>query len=180
MVAVTLTHGNSFGAQVVVDGLGLILGHGMSRFDPVPGRPNSVAPGKRPLHNMCPTIVFREGRPVLALGATGGRRIPNAIFQVLLNVIGDGTNLEAAARAPRLHTEGGMIVHAEPGVSKADIKYLEQIGYKIQQPLPSFVYAVGQHAAKQGATIIGTADYVAEEEILPGIREPNPIVTRAK
>ena len=180
MVAVTLTHGNSFGAQVAVDGLGLILGHGMSRFDPVPGRPNSVAPGKRPLHNMCPTIVFREGRPVLALGATGGRSIPNAIFQVLLSVIGEGTSLEEAARVPRLHTEGGMNIHAEAGVSKADIKHLEQIGYKIQQPLPSFVYAVEQHATKQGSAIIGTADYVAEEEKPPGIREPNPIVTRAK
>src|SRR5205823_3358690 len=69
LVALTLTHGGSFGAQVTVEGLGLILGHGLSRFDPRPGRPNSPGPGKRPLHNMCPTVVLRAGRPVLALGA---------------------------------------------------------------------------------------------------------------
>src|SRR5205085_5831099 len=73
MVALTFTHGNAFGAQVTVPGLGLVLGHGMSRFDPRPGRPNSVGPGKRPLHNMCPTVVTRNGTPVIALGATGGR-----------------------------------------------------------------------------------------------------------
>src|SRR6185295_13243663 len=88
LVAVTLTHGGGFGAQVTVDGLGLLLGHGMSRFDPHPKHPNSPGPGKRPLNNMCPTIVTRDGRPVLAIGATGGRRIPNTMFDVLVNHIG--------------------------------------------------------------------------------------------
>src|SRR5262249_29531268 len=74
-VALTLTHGESFGAQVTVAGLGLILGHGMARFDPRPGRPNSPGPSKRPLHNMCPTVLLREGKPILAIGGTGGRRI---------------------------------------------------------------------------------------------------------
>ncbi|TXT21331.1 MAG: Gamma-glutamyltransferase, partial [Planctomycetota bacterium] len=64
--ALTLTHGNSFGARVTVDGLGLTLGHGMSRFDPRPDHPNAPGPGKRPLHNMAPTIVTRGGQPVLA------------------------------------------------------------------------------------------------------------------
>src|SRR5262249_14101700 len=68
MVALTLTHGGYFGAQVTIDGLGLVLGHGMSRFDPRAGRANSPGPGKRPLHNMCPTVVSRDGKPVLTLG----------------------------------------------------------------------------------------------------------------
>src|SRR3954464_492967 len=87
MVALTLTHGSSFGAILTVNGLGLILGHGMSRFDPRPGKPNSPGPCKRPLHNMCPTIVLRDGQPVLALGGTGGRRIPNAVFDVLTQYV---------------------------------------------------------------------------------------------
>src|SRR5205814_93113 len=87
-VALTLTHGGHFGAQVTVDGLGLILGHGMSRFDPRPGHPNCPGPGKRPLHNMCPTIVLKGGVPVVALGARGGRRIPNAVFEVLTALVG--------------------------------------------------------------------------------------------
>ena len=80
MAVITLTHGDSFGARVTVDGLGLLLGHGMSRFEPAPGKLNSIAPGKRPLDNMCPSIVLKGGRPVVALGGVGGRRIPNASF----------------------------------------------------------------------------------------------------
>src|SRR4029079_6131918 len=75
LVAVTLTHGNSFGARVTVPGLGLTLGHGMSRFDPHPDHPNAPGPHKRPLNNMCPTIILRDGKPLLALCATGGRTV---------------------------------------------------------------------------------------------------------
>src|SRR5262249_11948180 len=105
LVALTLTHGGHFGARVTVDGLGLTLGHGMSRFDPRPGRPNSPGPGKRPLHNMCPTVVLRAGKPILALGGAGGRKIPNAVFEVLLQYVGRDASLEDAIAAPRLHTE---------------------------------------------------------------------------
>jgi gamma-glutamyltranspeptidase len=164
-----------------VEGLGLILGHGMSRFDPVPGRPNSIAPGKRPLHNMCPTIVFRAGRPVMALGATGGRRIPNAVFQVLLSFIGEGRSLQDAVAMPRLHTEGDTNIHAERAVPEADIKHLKRVGYKIQKPLPTFVYALEQDATREsGSAALGIADYVADEGRPPGIREPHPIVTRGR
>ncbi|HEV3386053.1 MAG TPA: gamma-glutamyltransferase, partial [Gemmata sp.] len=105
-VALTLTHGGYFGAQVTIDGLGLLLGHGISRFDPRPGRANSPAPGKRPLHNMCPTVVLRDGKPVMALGATGGRRIVNSVFEVLAYKLGQGQSLAEAVKAPRIHTEG--------------------------------------------------------------------------
>src|SRR5439155_1135034 len=85
--ALALMHGGSFGACVTVAGLGLTLGHGMSRFDPRPGHPNAPGPGKRPLHNMCPTVVLKDGRPVLALGGRGGRKIPNAVFEVLVHFV---------------------------------------------------------------------------------------------
>src|SRR5260370_11794228 len=88
MVALTLTHGDALGAMVTVEGLGLMLGHGMARFDPRPGRPNSVGPGKRPLHNMCPTVVLKDGRAVLALGGRRGRPIPHAGFDVLTAHVG--------------------------------------------------------------------------------------------
>ncbi len=132
IVALTLTHGEAFGAQVTVDGLGLILGHGMSRFEPRPGHPNSVGPGKRPLHNMCPTIVTRDGKPVLGLGATGGRRIPNTVFDVLTNRLGRGTPLEEAVKAPRMHTEGGMALTLEAGWPEEHVKHLKAIGYEIK------------------------------------------------
>jgi gamma-glutamyltranspeptidase len=125
-------------------------------------------------------IVFREGRPVLALGAVGGRRIPNAMFQVLLHYLSERNSVQEATRMPRLHTEGGMNLHVEPGFSASDIKHLEQIGYRIQPPLPSFAYAVEQRHDQKRASAIGVADYVADDDKTPAVRNPNPIVTRAR
>ncbi len=132
MVALTLTHGQGFGARVTVDGLGLILGHGMSRFEPRPGHPNSPRPGRRPLNNMCPTLVMCDDRPRVALGATGGRRIPNTMCDVLAHLIGRGESLPTAAAAPRMHTEGSDVLQLTKGWSDADIKHLERAGYTIQ------------------------------------------------
>jgi gamma-glutamyltranspeptidase/glutathione hydrolase len=142
LVALTLTHGGAFGAQVTVAGLGLILGHGMSRFDPRPGRPNSPGPGKRPLHNMCPTVVLRDGRPVLALGATGGRKIPNAVFDVLTHFVGRDAALPDAVTAPRLHTEGGLEVTVESRWPEADADYLKKRGYTVTRGSAATIQAV--------------------------------------
>jgi len=177
MACVTLTHGDSFGAQVAVDGLGLLLGHGMSRFDPVPGRPNSIAPGKRPLDNMSPTIVLRDGKPMLAIGAAGGRRIPNGIFEVLLNLISDGRSLEEAVTEPRLHTEGGLSIYAERGRPQAETQYLKRVGYAIKGPQQCYVAAVQIDPAKKNGRAVGVADVPPENG--PGVRNPHPVVTSA-
>src|SRR5581483_3266634 len=121
-----------FGACVTVDGLGLILGHGMSRFDPRPGRANSVAAGKRPLHNMCPTVVTRAGKPVLALGATGGRRIVNTLFDVLAYRVGEGLALSDAVKAPRVHTEGDLSLALEAAWPAAVTDHFKQVGYTVR------------------------------------------------
>jgi gamma-glutamyltranspeptidase / glutathione hydrolase len=174
MACVTLTHGDSFGAQVTVDGLGLLLGHGMSRFDPVPGRPNSIAPGKRPVDNMSPTIVLRDGKPMLAIGASGGRRIPNGVFGVLLNLIVDGRSLEEAMTEPRLHTEGGLTIHAERGRREAEIQYLKRIGYTVAVPQQCYVAAVQIDPAKKNGRWVGVADSPARKG--PDVRDPHPVV----
>jgi gamma-glutamyltranspeptidase/glutathione hydrolase len=132
MVAVTLTQGGTFGAQVTADGLGLTLGHGMSRFDPHPDHPNAPAPGKRPLHNMCPSVLLREGKPQLALGGAGGVRIPNAIYDVLGQYIARGVTLEEAISAPRLNCTGTLDVLAEPDFPKEALSYLTETGFKVQ------------------------------------------------
>jgi gamma-glutamyltranspeptidase/glutathione hydrolase len=142
MAAMTLTHGGTFGARVTVDGLGLILGHGMSRFDPYPGRPNSPGPGKRPLHNMCPTVVLRDGHPILAFGGRGGRRIPNAVFEVLLHAVGRGRAMAEAVAALRLHTEGGMDVSVEPKWPEDEVTYLGKVGYRVKRGPSAVVSAV--------------------------------------
>lgn len=144
MIAVTLTHGGSFGAQVVVDGLGLLLGHGMSRFTPRPDHPNAPGPGKRPLHNMCPSIVSRAGQPIAAVGARGGRRIPNAVFEVLLGLAFQQLPLADAVARPRLHTEGDPKVTLEPGYREADVAYLRRVGYTVDQGPHATVSAVSR------------------------------------
>jgi len=149
MVAMTLTQGGAFGAQVTVDGLGLTLGHGMSRFDPRPDQPNAPAPGKRPLHNMCPSVVLREGKPLLALGGAGGVRIPNAIYDVLGQFIARGMSMEDAIATPRIDCTGTLDVVAEPEISKEVLRYLKEIGFNVQTGEAARVSAV-THDAKTG------------------------------
>jgi gamma-glutamyltranspeptidase/glutathione hydrolase len=171
MAVITLTHGNSFGARVTVDGLGLLLGHGMSRFEPTPGKLNSIAPGKRPLDNMCPSIVLKADRPIVALGGVGGRRIPNAVFQTLLQILAYDLSLNDSVQAPRIHTEGGLDLHIERGIPKADVEYMRQIGYSIKPPIGAFVSAVQYDIGKDGRpTILAAADNQPELTLLPSIR----------
>src|SRR5207248_9267511 len=73
VVSLTATHGYLYGSAVVIDGLGLVLGHGMSRFDLAPGSPNAPAAGKRMFHNMAPTLL---------LGRAGSRQRPEAFAAV--------------------------------------------------------------------------------------------------
>jgi gamma-glutamyltranspeptidase/glutathione hydrolase len=147
MVAITLTHGGYFGAQVTVDGLGLTLGHGMSRFDPHPARANSIAPGKRPLHNMSPTVVLRDGRPEMIMGGRGGRKIPNAVYEVLAEHVGRGAAPRAAVAAPRIHTEGGLKVELEKDWSESAMKQLQATGYTVTRATSAVVSAVWRDPA---------------------------------
>jgi gamma-glutamyltranspeptidase / glutathione hydrolase len=142
MAACTLTHGGNFGARVTVDGLGLTLGHGMSRFDPRPGHPNSPGAGKRPLHNMCPTILLRDGRPVIAIGARGGRQIPNAVFEVLTQLIALDRTMSEAVAAPRFHTEGNENIQFEKTWPPAEVEAATRVGYNVKTGFAAVISAV--------------------------------------
>ena len=101
-VSLTQTLLSAWGSRVVVPGTGVLLNNGMMWFDPEPGRPNSVAGGKRPLSNMAPAIVVRDGRAVAALGASGGRRIMNANAQLVMNLVDHYLPMQPAIAAPRV------------------------------------------------------------------------------
>ena len=105
VVSWTQTHGGGFGSMVMVPGTGIVLGHGMSRFEPRPGWVNSIAPGRRPLHNMAPVVAIAGGRAVLAVGASGGRTIVNDGAAVLINRLILGLDPGDAVAAPRLQCE---------------------------------------------------------------------------
>ena len=106
VVAMTQTINNLFGAKATVPGTGILLNNTMALFDPHPGTPASIAPGKRVTSSMAPTIVFREGKPAWALGLPGGVRIFTSVFQAVVNLIDHGMTLQQAVEAPRVWSQG--------------------------------------------------------------------------
>ena len=106
VVAMTQTINNLFGSKATVPGTGMLLNNTMALFDPHPGFPASVAPGKRVTSSMAPTIVLRDGRPAWALGLPGGVRIFTSVFQTLVNLIDHGMTLQEAVEAPRIWSQG--------------------------------------------------------------------------
>ncbi len=128
MVAMTTTLLSSMGSRVVLPGSGVLMNNGVMWFDPAPDRPNSVAPGKRPLTNMCPVILRDGDAPTLALGASGGRRILAAVAQSLLFVAGFGMDLETAAHHPRIDVSGPEGVTADRRLGPAVLDALRADG----------------------------------------------------
>jgi gamma-glutamyltranspeptidase/glutathione hydrolase len=100
---------------VLLPQTGVLMNNGIMWFDPRPGAANSLAPGKRPLSNMCPVVAQRaDGAPWLALGASGGRSILPAVLQVLSFVVAHGMSLDDAMHQPRIDVSGGAQVVADP------------------------------------------------------------------
>jgi len=133
IAALTLTHGNGFGAHVTVDGLGLTLGHGMSRFDPRPDHPNAPGSRKRPLHNMVPVIITKGAQPIVAIGGRGGRKIPNAMLEFLTQRVIRRRPFAESLASPRLHTEGGKEVEHQAKWPKPSIDALNKAGYLVKE-----------------------------------------------
>jgi gamma-glutamyltranspeptidase/glutathione hydrolase len=112
-VSVTTTINSSFGSKVVVDGAGFLLNNEMDDFSAKPGIPNqfgliggeanSIQPRKRMLSAMTPTIVTKDGKPVIIVGSPGGSTIISTVLQVLVNIIDFGMNIQEAIDAPRIH-----------------------------------------------------------------------------
>lgn len=120
-----------WGSGVTAPGTGVLLNNGMMWFDPEPGRPNSVEGGKRPLSNMAPVVVLREGQTFMSLGAMGGRRIMNAIPQILANVVDFGMSMQAAITAPRIDLSTGAL-QASDRIAPSTLATLAAMGYDVQ------------------------------------------------
>jgi gamma-glutamyltranspeptidase/glutathione hydrolase len=124
MVALTNTLLARFGSKVVLPETGVLMNNGIMWFDPRPGRPNSLAPGVKPLNNMCPLIATRDGRPWFAAGASGGRSIMPAVVQLASQVIDFGLSLDAAFHLPRLDLVRGATVTCDANMADDAIKAL--------------------------------------------------------
>jgi gamma-glutamyltranspeptidase/glutathione hydrolase len=147
-VAVTYTINGPFGSGTVAGDTGFLLNDEMDDFTIMPdapnqfglvqGKANAIAPGKRPLSSMAPTIVLKDGAVVMVLGSPGGPRIITATLETILNMIDYGMNAQEAVDAPRLHHQWMPdALFAEPFALSPDTKaLLEQMGYRIQEEKP--------------------------------------------
>lgn len=144
VVANTYTLNDSFGSGIAVPGLGFLLNDEMDDFTTRPGasnlyglvqsEANRIEPGKRPVSSMMPTLVLREGEPVLVLGSPGGSRIVSAVTLVLFYRLACGLSLEEAIAAPRFHHQwlpDVLFVEGE-GFSAGQLEALRGFGHEVR------------------------------------------------
>jgi gamma-glutamyltranspeptidase/glutathione hydrolase len=132
LVSLTATHGEAFGSRVAVEGLGLMLGHGMSRFDTNRASPNFPAPRKRPQHNMAPLVILRDGKPYAAFGLVGGPKIVTVTAQLAVNLIDFRADPPKAVSAPRIHTEGEEPILVTSNTGADVVKDLRDKGRRVK------------------------------------------------
>jgi gamma-glutamyltranspeptidase / glutathione hydrolase len=148
VVSLTTTLLSLFGSYYVLPGTGILMNNGIMWFDPRPGRPNSIAPDKRALTNMCPLVAARDGRPWFGIGASGGRRILAAVLQIASFIIDFGLDPETAAHHPRVDVSGSDRVALdhrlpagvlEPLMAKPDAAVVEHGVYPARFACPNLV-----------------------------------------
>ncbi len=148
-VSVTYTLNDWFGAKVTAAGTGVLMNDEMDDFTVkvgvpnmyglVQGEANSIAPGKRPLSSMAPTIVTRDNKPFMVVGTPGGSRIITAVVHTILNVIDYGMNIQEAVDAPRFHQQWlPDVTNVETnGLSPDTRKILTAMGHNLGAPQPA-------------------------------------------
>jgi gamma-glutamyltranspeptidase/glutathione hydrolase len=172
-VSNTYTLNLAFGSGYSVDGAGFLLNNEMDDFSAKPGAPNAfglvggeanaIAPGKRPLSSMAPTIVLKDGAPYLVTGSPGGSTIINVVLQEVLNVLAFDMNVAEATAVPRIHHQWlPDTVITERGISDDTLHILETRGFLLPKtPDGSFQHRVLGRAnsiMKAGGMYFGAAD----------------------
>ena len=167
-VAVTYTLNGGFGNGITVPGLGFLLNNEMDDFSSKPGTANmfglvqgennAIAPGKRPLSSMTPTIVVKDGKLFMTAGAPGGSRISTAVLQVILNVLDFGMNVQDAIDAPRVHHQWQPDrLSLERGISPDTVALLKSRGYDVDYA-PGVVLAQVAAIVSDGGWLQGGSD----------------------
>ncbi|MGD9496862.1 MAG: gamma-glutamyltransferase family protein [Armatimonadota bacterium] len=131
LVSATITQGMAFGACFVAGDTGLILSHGMCRFDPRPGRMNSVAPGKRPLNN-AGTMLVETPERFIATGLPGGRRIVSVMARAAQRFVDANASPLEAAEAPRMHVEVAEPVQVTESLGEGIVGALREMGHQVE------------------------------------------------
>jgi gamma-glutamyltranspeptidase/glutathione hydrolase len=142
MASVTTTLNGTFGSKTVVGGAGFFLNNEMDDFSTKPGVPNmygavggeanAIAPNKRMLSSMCPTIVLKDNKPFMVVGTPGGTTIPTSIFQMIVDVVDFKMSPYDAVQQPRFHHQWlPDEIQVEKGFPQPVINQLKQMGYKV-------------------------------------------------
>ncbi len=177
-VSNTYTLNLAFGSGYSVDGAGFLLNNEMDDFSAKPGTPNAfglvggdanaIAPGKRPLSSMAPTIVLKDGAPYLVTGSPGGSTIITVVLQEILNVLAFEMNVAEATAVPRVHHQWQPdLLITERGVSDDTLRILEARGFVIPRNADgSFQHRVLGRAnsiMKANGYFLGAADTREED-----------------
>lgn len=165
-VSNTYTIGTDFGSGVMIEGAGFLLNNQMSNFSskatatairegrPLP--PNSLAPGKRMLSSMTPTIVMKDDRPWLIVGTPGGSTIINTVLQVIVNVVDHAMNVAEAGQRPRIYQGGTSELALESGISEDSAAILKRMGHRVTRS--TAVIGSSQSILIEGKLFSGAAD----------------------
>ena len=183
-VSVTYTINGSFGAIVIAGDTGFLLNNEMDDFTVkvgvpnlfglVQGQANAIAPGKRPLSSMAPTLVTKDGKIFLVLGSPGGSRIISITLETAINMLDHGMEPQAAVDAPRLHHQWlPDMLYAEPYALSPDTKErLVAMGYKITEQVPwgaVELIAIGRANPVASTTASSSNDPSATQGMRPGL-----------
>jgi gamma-glutamyltranspeptidase/glutathione hydrolase len=182
-VSVTYTLNGAFGAGVVARGTGVLLNDEMDDFATEPGAPNmfglvqgvrnAIAPGKRPLSSMAPTIALRDGELAMVLGSPGGSRIITAVAETIMNQVDFGMSPQEAVDAPRIHMQGlPDQIAAEPRALSPDTtNLLRDMGYRIavQRPWGAVALIATVAAAPPAKLAPSGHDAALSGAMLPGL-----------
>lgn len=168
-VSLTYTLERSYGSKIVVKGAGFLLNNEMGDFNPIPGhtntrgligtKPNLVAPEKRMLSSMTPSIIAKDGKPLLVIGSPGGRTIINTVLQVIVNTIDHKMNVAEAIESPRIHHQWlpDRTRFEDWGISPDTKHIYEEMGHEVYEA-GNQGQAMGIYIDWENNLIYGAAD----------------------
>ncbi len=166
-VAITTTLNTSFGSKVVIPGTGVVMNNQMDDFSAQPGVPNifgligaeanRIEPGKRPLSSMSPTIILKDKKPILTLGAAGGPTIISQVLQVIVSYLDLGMNLPEAVSAPRIHHQWSPdFLRVEKGMDQEILEQLTAMGHRVK--IVDRIGATQAVGITRGGTLVSVTD----------------------
>lgn len=150
-----------FGSGVVVEGTGLVLQNRGHAFRLDPSHPNSLLPGKRPLHTIIPAMLFKDGNFIMSFGVMGGDMQPQGHVQFLVNVIDFAMNLQEALDSPRVRHLQGMRVYLEEGIPGKTRSALKAMGHEVEEGEPQVNQVGGGQAIyrdPETGVLLGASD----------------------